>query len=133
VEPENLIYAAVQVAHNFGAAAVVGGPLSAILWVRQEEARRQIAWLVMAGWLTQLLSGAGFALTSLHFYEKLPDVDGIAFGALVFKIACALIAMGQGSAYLWRRWDEGKNRFWYWEAGLGITAMIAAGFLRWFS
>lgn len=133
MEPENLIYSAVQVAHNFGAAAVVGGPFTALLWVRQAETRRQIAWLVMLGWLTQVLSGAGFGLTSLHFYEKLPEVGGVALGALVIKIICAFTAMGLGGAYLLRRWDEGRDRFWYLEGGLGVTALIAAGLLRWFS
>ena len=81
---ENLAYAVVQVVHNFGAAAVVGGALAA-RWLAAPDVRRQrqLAWLVLAGWAAQAGSGALFGAISLHYYGQFPDLHGTAVAALV--------------------------------------------------
>ena len=78
---ENPDYTLVRVAHNFGAAAIVGGSVFALYPATQAVAvQRKLAWLVGAGWAVQALSGMGFAAVSYYFYGKLPDIHGIALG-----------------------------------------------------
>ena len=64
MEPENLCYAVVQVVHNFGAAAVAGGSVVMLSSLWEVRRQRQIAQLVLAGWLTQALSGRDSALSA---------------------------------------------------------------------
>ncbi|MCO5108486.1 MAG: hypothetical protein M9907_15605 [Burkholderiaceae bacterium] len=134
---ENLAYAVVQVVHNFGAAAVVGGAVGA-LWLAGGDPGRQrgLAWLVLAGWAAQAASGASFGAVSLHYYGQFPDIHGIAVAALRIKVACALA--GFVLAALWLRraagWSEAaRRRAWKGLAALAAVALAAAAFLRWFS
>src|SRR3990172_4818526 len=85
---QNLAYAVVQVLHNFGAVATVGGSLAATR-IKDADVRKNLAWLVLAGWGTQAVSGASFGLVSFLYYHKLPDIAGVAVAALVIKILCA--------------------------------------------
>jgi hypothetical protein len=169
---ENLDYTLVQVVHNFGAAAIVGGSVFALYPATQVVAvQRKLAWLVGAGWAIQALSGMGFAAVSYYFYGKLPDIHGIALAALLNKaprrkqrgINCALkirwpsaslrpkgrgikpaeikmlCALGGFSiAVLYLRhaagWTaEQRRAAWRRLIALGVTALAAAAFLRWFA
>lgn len=134
---QNLLYALVQVAHNFGAVAVVGGALLGRWPLAQESARRRpLAWLVLSGWTVQGLSGAAFGAVSIAYYGQPPDIHGIALLALLVKISCAVT--GFVAAAIWLRyavrWSEARsNGLWNLLIILGITALTAAAFLRWFS
>ncbi len=133
---ENLAYALIQVVHNLGAVAVVGGALFA-LWPRSRlEYAQPYGWLLVVGWGAQIASGLAFGLTSLHYYGETPDLSRIALSALVVKIAAAvggfllavfLLARG-------RTWGQaGVRRSYLILATLGIVALTAAAFLRWFA
>ena len=133
---QNLLYALIQVVHNFGAVAVVGGALLARWPVPLDGAQRPLAWLVLAGWTGQGLSGISFGIVSYAYYGQLPDIHGIAIVALLIKIACA--ATGLIVTFMWLRhasqWDEARRkRLWDLLTALGVTALAAAAFLRWFS
>jgi hypothetical protein len=140
VEYENLVYSLVQIIHNFGAVTVVGTPVTALLlaWQSQlagrQESLRQMTWLMMAGWLLQILTGIGFGAVSLLVYAQLPDIAGVALVALAVKIVCAIIGIVLCFIQL-RRKAEGNTSPWSWRVctGLGVTALIAAGVLRWYS
>ena len=132
---QNLSYAAIQVVHNFGAVAVVGGSLIAWKW-REGAMRRKLAQLVLAGWLTQVASGAIFGLTTLYFHHALPDISGIATYALGIKMLCAMLGILLLAAYLWtgERWQEQRlEKVWIASSLLAVTAISSAAFLRWFS
>jgi hypothetical protein len=132
---QNLSYAAIQVVHNFGAVAVAGGSLAG-LRLRERAARIRLAYLALAGWLTQAASGATFGMVSYHYYGKLPDISGIATWALAIKMLCATLGILMLAAYLWHgyRWaDRRHNQVWLSSSALAITALSAAAFLRWFS
>jgi hypothetical protein len=137
VDLQNLAYALTQVAHNFGAVAVVGGPLFARWPQRPEEpVRHRLAWLVLVGWVVQGASGAGFGAISYTYYGSFPDIHGIAVAALLLKMGCAL--MGLTLAVLLLRYAAGwppqrRDAAWSGLLALGVTALMAAAFLRWFS
>jgi len=132
---QNLSYAAIQVVHNLGAVAVVGGSLLAMKW-REHAMRKKLAQLVLIGWLTQAASGATFGLTTFYFYHALPDISGIATYALGIKMLCAALGILMLAAYLWtgERWKEQRlDRMWITSSVLAVTAISSAAFLRWFS
>lgn len=132
---QNLIYAAVQVVHNFGAVAVVGGSLGA-LRLRNPASRTKLAYLALAGWLTQAASGATFGMVTYHYYRRLPDISGIATYALGIKMICATLGILVLATYLWRgeRWSaRQRDNAWLSSSVLAVTALAAAAFLRWFS
>lgn len=132
---QNLAYALTQVAHNFGAVAVVAGPLYVVCAGRPERERR-VLWLVLSGWGVQIASGVLFGLVSFHFYGQLPDIHGIAVAALSVKVLCALAAVALAAMSLRLRAAPGDRRAaraWLTLAALGMTALTAAAFLRWFS
>ncbi|MFA5825357.1 MAG: hypothetical protein WC825_05210 [Gallionellaceae bacterium] len=132
---QNLSYAAVQVVHNLGAVATVGGSVVATS-LRNYHARRKLAQLVLLGWLTQAASGLGFGLVSYYFYRKLPDISGIASYALGVKMLCATLGIVLLTAYLWRsnHWTaQQQNKAWILASVIAISAISAAAFLRWFA
>lgn len=132
---QNLSYSVIQVVHNFGAVATVGGSVIATR-LRDDVMRRRLANLVLTGWVTQAVSGATFGMVTYHFYHQLPDISGIAVDALGIKMACATLGILLLAAYLWQshRWTEqGKNNAWISSSVLAITAISGAAFLRWFS
>jgi hypothetical protein len=134
---ENLSYALVQVVHNFGAAGVVALPLFAIAAARTGAYReRSLLWLVLLAWSTQVLSGAGFGAVSYYFYTAFPELSRIATVALVIKVASAILALILVGVAL-RRDGQGATAptrpMWHALAGLGVVALTAAAFLRWFA
>jgi hypothetical protein len=137
LDPQNLGYALIQVLHNFGAAAVVGGALFGLWPVRQPPPlRHRLAWLVLAGWTLQGASGIGFGALSYALYGQFPDISGIAVAALAVKVACA--GSGFVLAAAWLRYGAGwsearRDRAWSVLLALAATALTAAAFLRWFS
>lgn len=132
---QNLAYAIIQVAHNFGAVAAVGGSLAAVKF-RGIDTRKKLAWLALAGWGTQAASGAAFGAVSYYFYHRFPDIAGIAAIALGIKMACAASGFLLLAAYLLRSNDWAVTRMnavWIASSALAVTALSAAAFLRWFS
>lgn len=134
---QNLAYAINQVAHNFGAAAVVGGAVLARWPVRHEAvARRKFAWLILAGWGVQVGSGMAFGAISYAYYGQFPDIHGIGIAALMIKVFCA--GLGFLLAALYLRYGTGWSKAriesaWNGFIALAATALAAAAFLRWFS
>lgn len=137
IDLQNLSYAAVQAAHNFGAVAVVGGPAFLLLaGAPHFSLQRKIAWFAAGGWLLQILSGIGFGVVSYTGYGSLPDIHGIAIAALYIKVLCALAGLVTALAFLGYAsdWSEQRSRrAWQLLLVLGITALTAAAILRWFS
>lgn len=132
---QNLSYAVIQVVHNFGAVATVGGSLAATR-LRDNVTRRRLAHLVLGGWVTQAASGATFGMVSYFYYHQFPDISGLATYALGIKMVCATLGILLLVAYLWQspRWTEwGKSKAWSTSSILAITAISAAAFLRWFA
>jgi len=133
---QNLGYALTQVAHNFGASAVVGGAVASLWLAPRPELDRSLAWLVCLGWATQIASGAAFGAISFYFYGKFPDISGLAIAALAIKVACAASGFLLAAFYLLRAasWSAAlRRRIWLMLIGLSATALTAAAFLRWFS
>ncbi len=132
---QNLTYAIVQVAHNFGAVAVLGGSLAATKF-RAVETRKWLAWITLAGWGTQAVSGAAFGAVSYYYYHQFPDISGIAVVALAIKMTCVAIGFLLLATYLFwgANWTIGKmNAVWITSSALAVTALSSAAFLRWFS
>ncbi len=131
---QNLAYSAIQVLHNFGAVATVGGSLAAML--APPEVRNRLAWLAFAGWTTQAISGPGFGLATYYFDRHFPDIAGIAIAALTVKIICVAIGFLLVTAWL-LPCPVCRERIgnWVWPAStiLAATALTAAAFLRWFA
>lgn len=132
---QNLSYSVIQVVHNFGAVATVGGSVIATR-VRDNITRRRLAKIVLTGWVTQAVSGATFGMVTYYFYHQLPDISGIAVDALGIKMVCASLGILLLAAYLWQdgQWTvQVKSRAWISSSALAITAISGAAFLRWFS
>ena len=131
---QNLSYALVQLAHNFGAVAIVG--IAWFGWRHTPHAPGRLAgWLALA-WAVQIVSGVGFGAASLYYYGQLPDIHGIAIGALAIKVVAALVGLVLALIYIGRSSAIAANtptRSWQIQVALGITALSAAAFLRWFS
>lgn len=133
---QNLGYALTQVAHNFGAVAVVGGAVASLWLAPRPELERSLAWLVCLGWAAQAASGAAFGAISFYYYGKFPDISGLAVAALALKVACAASGFSLAAFYLLRAasWTATlRRKIWLTLTGLGATALTAAAFLRWFS
>jgi hypothetical protein len=134
---QNLIYAFIQVIHNFGAVAVVGTAASALWLVQSNVAARQRAALFIAiAWATQVASGLLFGITTYFFERHLPDIHGIAVDALLIKISCAVTGFVLAVVYF--RLNAGwtlPRQLLVWRAllVLGVVALGSAAFLRWFS
>ena len=132
----NLIYTLLQIVHNFGAAAVVGGP-ALVYWLgRDNDAiQRRMAWLVVSGATAQLASGVGFGLASHFIKGQLPELEGVALIALVVKIICVTSSLVLMLRHLFRA--EGvvsrpHRSVWLATLALGSIALAAAAFLRWY-
>jgi hypothetical protein len=133
MELENILYSGVQIAHNFGAAAVTGLPIAA-LWLRPAlTVAHKMAWLTLLGWLVQGASGAGFGTVSFFMEGELPQIHHVALGALCIKIFCAVLAIILLGVYFVRRTTKPGGPAWRSLAVLGVTALTSAAVLRWFS
>ena len=135
---QSLGYAVIQVVHNFGAVAVVGGAIGAIGAIGSGSGARSraLAWTVLLGWTAQGASGGAFGAISWFYYGRFPDIHGIAVAALLIKIGCAATGFVLSALYLYRGggWSDRAQR-WTWTvlALLATVALTAAAFLRWFS
>ncbi|AAZ97326.1 conserved hypothetical protein [Thiobacillus denitrificans ATCC 25259] len=133
---ENLAYALVQLGHNFGAAAVVGGAVFALWPTLQANHARTLAGLVLAGWALQIATGVLFGVVSIYYYGRTPDLSAVATTALAVKVSAAVAGLLLAGWYLKRgaRWDPHRLRATFRALIiLGVTALAAAAFLRWFS
>ena len=83
----NLVFSVVQLAHNLGAVAVVGGPAAVLYGRIHDQTKRRLMWLILCAWLLQVISGMAFGLTSYYLKGQLPEVEGIAFLALSIKLS----------------------------------------------
>ena len=132
---ENLTYTIVQILHNFGAVTVFGSPIAGWWLERKNFAVHRLTLLALLGWMAQGATGIGFALTSYTFKGAIPEVTGIALGALLIKVFSTLI--GFVAAILifrkGRQWkSQSRIRIWQSMLFLAFSAMTAAGFLRWY-
>ena len=134
---QNLIYALIQVIHNFGAAAVAGTAASALWLVRGSVAvRHRMALFMAIAWAIQIASGMLFGITTYYFEHHLPDIHGIAVDALLVKICCAVAGFVLAAAYVRLNpgWTESRQLLaWRVLLTLGVIALGSAAFLRWFS
>jgi hypothetical protein len=136
MELQNLGYALNQVVHNFGASAVIGGTVASLWLAPRPELERALGWLVLSGWLAQIVSGATFGAISFYYYGQFPDISAVARAALAIKLACAVSGLLLTAVYL--QYASGRSAAWrrgIWLtlAFLAIAALTAAAFLRWFS
>ena len=129
---QNLIYALIQVIHNFGAASIVGIAATALC---QPALRHRLAAWVAAVWALQGMSGITFGITTFAYEGHLPDIHGIAVFAVSLKIACVIFSFILALLlYAKAEWDAKRQLFvWRILFALGLLALAAAAFLRWFS
>ena len=111
MDPESLLYSGVQIAHNFGAAAVTGLPIAAVWFRPAEPTQRKMAWLTLLAWCVQASSGAGFGTVSYFQEGELPQIHHLALAALCVKIACAGLAI-IGLAALFPAADQRWRQAW---------------------
>lgn len=134
---QNLIYALIQVIHNFGAVTVVGTAAAALWLVRGSAAVQQrLALLAAVAWAIQVVSGMLFGITTYYFEHHLPDIHGIAVDALLVKISCAVAGFVLAVTYIKLNpgWTVTRQlRAWRALLILGVIALGSAAFLRWFS
>lgn len=133
---ENLAYALVQLGHNFGAAAVVGGAAFALWPTLRANHARTLAGVIVAAWALQIATGVLFGVVSIYYYGRTPDLSAVATTALAVKVGAAVAGLLITGWYLRRgaHWDPHKLRATFRAlAVLGAVALAAAAFLRWFS
>jgi drug/metabolite transporter (DMT)-like permease len=134
MELENILYGGVQIAHNFGAAAVAGLPVAALWFKPAAPVLRKMAWLTLLAWLVQAASGVGFGTVSYFEEGELPQIHHLALGALCLKIACAALAVTLLAVFFLRRTSPAPSQAaWRFLTILGVTALTCAAVLRWFS
>jgi hypothetical protein len=132
---QNLIYALIQVVHNFGAAAIVGmGAYET--WLVRGRPEHGLASVLALVWALQASSGAFFGIVTYYYDGQLPDIHGVAVDALLLKIIC--VAAGFVLAVSYAKWgsgwsDHGCRFVWGASFALGAVALGSAAFLRWFS
>jgi len=134
---QNLIYALIQVVHNFGAVTVVGTATAAI-WLAHGNAgvRHRMSYLMAWAWAIQAASGVMFGAITYYFEKHLPDIHGVAVDALLVKMGCAAAGFILAVAYIRFNsgWSAAKQLLaWRGLLALGAIALICAAFLRWFS
>ena len=125
---QNLIYALIQVIHNLGAAMIVGLAATA-LW--QPDWRHRLAAWIAAAWALQGMSGLMFGITTYSYERHLPDIHGIAVDALTIKITCVILAIVLSLLLYAKKGLDAQ--LWRILFVLGVVALAAAAFLRWFS
>jgi hypothetical protein len=131
----NLAYTVVQVVHNFGTVIVMGGYITTLIF-RADEIRLKTAWVSLAGWAIQGISGASFGAVSYYFYHQFPDIGLIGKSALALKIFCVGAGFALTGIYILneKKWSQKiKDLEWFTAAALAATALTAAAILRWFS
>jgi len=131
----DLAYALVQVGHNLGAAGVVAPPAAALWWAREAAPRRRLAWLSLAVWSLQALTGAGFAAVSWTTKGALPEVESIALAALATKLLCTVVGIAVGLLLVRARAGASlivPSRLWSTSLAAGVVALVGAAFLRWY-
>jgi hypothetical protein len=82
------------------------------------------------------MSGAGFGAVSYYYYQTFPELHGVAFTALLIKILCAAGGVVIAVKYLRQSatWTPKRRRSaWGLLSLLGVTALSAAAFLRWYA
>src|SRR5450631_1159329 len=117
MDTQNLGYALTQVVHNLGAVSVTGGAAAAcgLSFAEPQAAHRSLARVVLGGWVAQGVSGVCFGAISYASYGRLPDIHGIAVGALILKMACAAAGFSVATLYLAREksWSSpSRQRTW---------------------
>jgi hypothetical protein len=135
MELENALYAGVQVVHNFGAVAIAGVPIAALYFDQtRASALRGMAGLVLAAWLLQAASGAGFGVVSYFMEGELPEIHHVARAALIVKVICAASAITILAVFFAKGAARSPSlAAWRVLGALGLTALTAAALLRWFS
>lgn len=131
-----LTYALIQVFHNVGALLILVLSSRGLGAARRHQSLRIPAFLACLAWLAQGLTGALFGLETWHSEHQWPDIHGVAVAALLLKMIC--VAGGillTGSCALWGiRWSAARQMgVWTGSLLLGMVALTAAAFLRWFS
>lgn len=134
---QSLIYALIQVVHNFGAVAVLGIAVRG-MWLARHglPIQSRMAILMAVAWAIQVAGGVAFGATSLYFYGHLPDIHGVAVDALFIKIGCAASGFLIAAAYAMlgpKACFRKPFAVWVLSFLLGSVALGAAAFLRWFS
>lgn len=135
---QDLGYALTQVVHNLGAVSVTGASAAArgLKFEQPRTSQRILAGWVLGGWAAQAASGVCFGAISYLSYGRVPDIHGIARGALALKAICAAAGFCAAAFYLAREpgWSgPGRQRAWSAQLALALTALASAAFLRWFS
>ncbi len=131
----NFIYASIQLLHNLGAATVVGIPVAVWSFALDGKAlQRRLVWIVACAWALQAITGVGFGAASYYFKGQLPDIEGVGLIALLTKISCVV-----GGLFITVTWlaiysesSRPHPALWPVNSVLGITALNAAAFLRWY-
>lgn len=132
---QNLLYALIQSAHNIGAVFIVGVGTYGLFFAH-DRYKRLLAATQAVAWALQGVTGGVFGLTSYYFYHQLPDIHGVAIGALIIKISCVVLGFCISSAYFFlgdQFSPSLKKIFWVCMFSLGNIALSSAAFLRWFS
>lgn len=132
---QNLLYALIQIAHNFGAVIIVG--VSAYgAFFGFGRFKRLLAVAQVCAWGVQGVTGGAFGFTTFYYHHQLPDIHGIALMALVIKVTCVIFGFALGTAYVFRCYKISPAldiAFWRLTFSLGLIALSSAAFLRWFS
>jgi len=114
----------------------MASPIFAYWLAREQPAiQRRLAWLIVFGAIAQVGSGLGFGLTSYLLKGHLPEVEGVAYVALLVKVFCVVASptimlryvLAARTTPTWR-----QNFAWLAATLLGSTAFTAAAFLRWY-
>ena len=89
----------------------------------------------LIAWGTQIVSVAGFGVTTYYLKHELPELTGIGLLALVIKMLCSIICLVL--ALLYFRYASLLSihiriKIWKILFVLGLTTLMSAAFLRWY-